>query len=81
MSYDPNSSDSMFTRVIERLDTQDAKMDLILAEVRKTNGRVTSLEEWRFATKIKVAVVSALVSGAVGFAMWAITLIASRPTQ
>lgn len=70
MSYDANSSDAMFSRVMNRLDTQDDTLKQILAEVRKTNGRVTRLETNEAVAKGKVAVVSALVSAVVGFAGW-----------
>lgn len=78
MTYDPNSTDAMFSRVLQRLDTQDATLTEILAEVRKTNGRVKSLEEWRLVTKVKVATLSALVSAVVGVAAWALSILASR---
>lgn len=75
MSYDPMSTDAMFSRVLQRLDTQDATLSAILAEVRRTNGRVSSLEEWRLTTKIKVATVSALVSAGVGGMAWVISVL------
>jgi hypothetical protein len=70
MSYDPHSSDAMFSRVMTRLDKQDETLTQILAEVKKTNGRVTRLETENAVTKGKVAAVSALVSAVVGFAGW-----------
>lgn len=70
MTYDPNSSDAMFSRLMNRLDTQDDTLKQILSEVRKTNGRVTKLETEGAVTRGKVAAVSALVSAAVGFVGW-----------
>lgn len=78
MSYDSTSSDAMFSRVIQRLDTQDGVLTEILAEVKKTNGRVRSLEDWRLATKIKIAVVSAGVSASVAFVMWIVSIVFGR---
>jgi len=70
MDYNPNSPDALFSRVMNRLDNQDQTLAQILAEVRKTNGRVTKLETAEAVTKGKVAMVSALVSAMVGFAGW-----------
>jgi hypothetical protein len=70
MTYDPNSTDAMFSRVLNRLDTQDDTLKQILAEVKKTNGRVTKIETENAITKGKVAAVSALVSGVVAIIGW-----------
>lgn len=78
MTYDPNSTDAMFSRVLQRLDTQDTTLTEILAEVRKTNGRVKSLEEWRLVTKVKVATVSALVSAGVGGMIWVVSVLSGH---
>lgn len=70
MSYDPNSTDALFSRVMQRLDNQDATLGQILSEVRKTNGRVTSLETTRAVTRGQIALISLLVSGAFAFVSW-----------
>ena len=70
MSYDPNSIDSVFSKVILRLDNQDTVLGQILSEVKKTNGRVTKLETDRAVTNGKIAVISTLVMGAAGVAGW-----------
>lgn len=70
MSYDPNSTDSMFSRVMSRLDTQDETLKQILAEVKRTNGRVTSLETSRSVGKGQMAVISVVVTGTLGAASW-----------
>ncbi len=41
-------------------------------EARKTNGRVTSLENWRENVKGRLAVVAGGISGAVAFGAWVI---------
>lgn len=70
MSYDPNSNDSMLSRIMQRLDTQDETLKQILEQVKKTNGRVNVLEQNEAVAKGKLALVSALVSAAVGFVGW-----------
>lgn len=70
-SYDPNSPNAMFTRVLLLLeqqgrDSMEHRTELrqllveVKAEAQKTNGRVTSLEHWRTGIKAKVAIASAI---------------------
>lgn len=70
MPYDPNSNDSMLSRIMLRLDQQDDTLRQILEQCKKTNGRVSQLEQNEAVAKGKVALVSALISGAVGFVGW-----------
>lgn len=74
MSYDPQSMDAMFSRIIQRLESQDVLLSRIDAGVAKTNGRVTALEKWRDVVTAKTALIASLVSGGVGVLVWAIGL-------
>jgi uncharacterized protein YaaR (DUF327 family) len=73
MSYDPNSHDSMLSRVMQRLDTQDDTLKQILEQVKKTNGRVTAIETREEVARGKIAVISAFVSAIVGAIGWLLT--------
>lgn len=75
MGYDPQSTDAMFSRIIQRLDAQDEILRRIEAQTVKTNGRVSSLERWRDVTMAKVAVMSAGVSSAVALGAWLIKIL------
>ena len=81
MSYDANSNDAMFSRIIAKLEEQDraaasSRTELIGVlrevrdEVKKTNGRVTSLEKWRTVVNAKVTTIAAAVSVAASLAAW-----------
>ena len=81
MSYDPNSVDAMFGKVMTRLDEQDrsagktnADFLLILTEIRtearKTNGRVTTLETNEAVNRGRVAILATCVSAVVGAVGW-----------
>ena len=70
--YDPQSTDAMFSRIIQRLDAQDEALRRIEEQTVKTNGRVSALERWRDVTTAKVAVMSAGVSSAIAFGAWLI---------
>lgn len=69
MSYDSNSSDAMFSRVLERLERQDASLARIEAGVAKTNGRVNALERWRDIITAKTAIIAGALSIAVSVAL------------
>jgi hypothetical protein len=47
--YDPNSTDAMFSRILQRLDTISATTERTEEQAKITNGRVTALEneKWR----------------------------------
>ena len=62
MSYDPLSIDSQLSTILTRMDAQDAKLEIILTQCIKTNGRVTMLEVFKNELKGKVAILAAVVS-------------------
>ena len=62
MSYDPLSIDSQLSTILSRMNSQDAKLESILAQCIKTNGRVTMLESFKNELKGKVAILAAVVS-------------------
>ena len=74
MGYDPNSSDSMFSRLMERMDTTDTTLgrieDRLENFIEKSEKRINSLENWRTDTKAKVALISFGVSALVAFVGW-----------
>ena len=58
MPYDPQSTDAMFSRILQRMDDQDAALTRIEAGVVKTNGRVTALEKWRYVVAGSLLVIT-----------------------
>lgn len=72
MSYDPNSTDSMLSRIMEKLEKLDAKTDRIEVQTNLTNGRVTSLERWKDIITAKAAVIAAVTAILIGLADWAV---------
>ena len=65
MNYDPNSTDSMLSRILERMQAQDDKLQTILDQCVKTNGRVSKLEMWRDQLHGNITVVAGVFSAAV----------------
>lgn len=60
--YNPNSSDSMFARVLQRMDAQDKILEEIRTQVTKTNGRVNVLEHDKWYQRgIIAAITSAMI--------------------
>lgn len=57
--YNPNSSDSMFARVLQRMDAQDKILEEIHSQVKKTNGRVTVLEHDKWYQRGIIAAITA----------------------
>ena len=73
MSFDPNSTDSMFSTIIARLGTQDRLLAEIRDGVQKTNGRVSGLERWRDIVTAKGAGIALAVSMIVSAAAYFFT--------
>ena len=71
MSYDKDSPDAMFSRIMEKLEKLDQKTDRIEIQTNLTNGRVTGLERWKDVITAKAAVISAFVSFLMGGIAWA----------
>jgi len=57
--YNPNSTDSMFARVLQRMDAQDQILEEIRTQVTKTNGRVTVLEHEKWYQRGIIATITA----------------------
>lgn len=57
--YNPNSTDSMFARVLQRMDAQDQILEEIRSQVTKTNGRVTVLEHEKWHQRGIMATITA----------------------
>ncbi len=51
-----------FTQLFERFDVIHEKVEDILKEAKKTNGRIISLEFWRNSLKAKIGTTAFLVS-------------------
>ena len=72
-SYNENSNDAMFSKLLSRLEAQDKmtkihfqhvteQLEVIATQTKLTNGRVTKLEQWRDAINTKVAVIASCIS-------------------
>lgn len=72
MSFDPNSTDAMFAKVLAKLEEINEKTDRIEAQAIKTNGRVNGLERWRDIVTAKTAMIAGGLSTlvAVGFKLF-----------
>lgn len=60
--YNPNSSDSMFARVLQRMDAQDKILEEIRTQVTKTNGRVSVLEHEKWYQR---GIIAAITGGVI----------------
>jgi hypothetical protein len=72
--YNPNSSDSMFARVLQRMDAQDNILEEIRSQVTRTNGRVTTLEQERWYQR---GIIAAITCGLLMF--WEFIKTAGKP--
>jgi len=68
MQVDPNSTDSWFARIDQRLTNQDEDLKEIKEQTKLTNGRVTKLENYQN----RVIGWAACVSGIAIIIGWAI---------
>jgi hypothetical protein len=66
MSFDPHSSDAMFSRVLAKLEEQGAMLNEIRENGRQTELEIAGLKSWRDNLQGRMTVIAALVSTAVG---------------
>ena len=74
-SFHPNSLDATLARILANQDEANRKADAILAQVVKTNGRVSVLETWREVITGKMALVSAGVACVISLGAWVVDLV------
>jgi len=60
--FNPQSHDSNFARLFERLDNQDRVLAEIKEQTIKTNGRVTVLEGYKGQIAVVICVAFALLT-------------------
>lgn len=68
--YDPKSSDSMFSRILERMDTQDQTLGRIESSVTNHGLRLSAMEQWKAVTKAQTAMIAGAVSSTVAMGAW-----------
>jgi hypothetical protein len=61
-SFDPNSNDAMFARVLAKLEEQAAVLKEIKEQGQRAEHRIALLESWREDLKGRVAVVATVVA-------------------
>jgi hypothetical protein len=61
-NFNPQSSDSNFAKIFERMDNQDKVLADIRDQTTKTNGRVTALEGFKGQIYIIVVVTFSLLT-------------------
>ena len=62
MTYDPNSDNAMFSRILTELKDLRGDVGEIKAQVYKTNGRVTNLEHDKWMQRGVVVTISVVAS-------------------
>jgi hypothetical protein len=62
--FNPNSTDAVLSRILQRMDGQDVMLREIRDGVTKTNGRVTSLEREKWYQRGITVTIAALAGGA-----------------
>jgi hypothetical protein len=72
--YNPNSTDSMFARVLQRMDAQDRILEEIRSQVTKTNGRVSVLEHEKWYQR---GIIAAITCGVL--MLWEFIKTAGKP--
>lgn len=62
MSFDPNSSDAMFAKVLAKLEEQGAMLAEIRENGRQTELEIANLKSWRDSMEGRIAIISVVVS-------------------
>jgi uncharacterized protein YfcZ (UPF0381/DUF406 family) len=68
MSFDPNSTDAMFAKVLSKLEEQAAMLAEIRENGRQTESEIANLKSWKDGVQGQMALVAVLISAAAGLA-------------
>jgi hypothetical protein len=68
MSFDPNSTDAMFAKVLSKLEEQAAMLTEIRENGRQTESEIAGLKSWRDNVQGRITVVAVLLSVIAGLA-------------
>lgn len=75
MSFDPNSTDAMFAKVLAKLDEQAAMLSEIRENSRLTEAEIAGLKSWRDEFKGKITILAVLASfGATLLMHWLLSM-------
>lgn len=66
MSFDPNSTDAMFAKVLAKLEEQNVMLTEMRENGRIIESEIAGLKSWRDTFEGKMTVIAALVSAGVG---------------
>lgn len=69
MSFDPNSTDAMFAKVLAKLEEQGAMLTEIRENGRQTELEIASLKSWRDNMQGRIAIIALIVSAVAAFAV------------
>ena len=62
MTFDPNSNDAMFAKVIAKLDEQSAMLNEMRENGRQIENEIAGLKSWRDTFEGKMTVWASLIS-------------------
>jgi uncharacterized protein (DUF2225 family) len=68
--FDPHSNSAMFATLLEKLENIKQTVDETKIEVKKTNGRVSTLENWKATSQAKAGVIAAVVTTVISIMIW-----------
>lgn len=66
MTFDPNSNDALFAKVLAKLDEQNAMLTEVRENSRLIESEMAGLKSWRDNFEGKITILAALVSVAGG---------------
>jgi hypothetical protein len=69
MSFDPNSTDAMFAKVLAKLEEQGAMLSEIRENGRQTELEIAGLKSWRDNMQGRIAIIALIVSAVAAFAV------------
>lgn len=76
--FNPNSINATLSRIMAAQEEMNRKADRIIAQVERTNGRVTKLEIWKAIVGAQTALIASAVASVVAVVGWVIIYLSKR---